>query len=217
METLGGAAAVIAIVQTAFSLASALNTYASGVQEAGDDILSLASEIDSTFGQLRDLGNLIEKNNKTHAWSEDGLKNAQKCVGDCERILKKLRQLLQKSTVSVTSDKVWSGDIDVTKFEKFLWPRYKPRLNVWRQELRSVKQDILIAYSTYMTQAGATRADRQRALHDLPRIERTRKLIQSQVQEERENLRRRPSVKSYDGFLGTQRARPKNADRKSVV
>lgn len=211
METLGGAAAVIAIVQTAFSLASALNTYASGVQEAGDDILSLASQIDSTFGQLRDLGNLIERNNKTHAWSEDGLKNAQKCVGDCERILKKLLQLLQKSTVSVTSDKVGSGDIDVTKFEKLLWPRYKPRLNVWRQELRSVKQDILIAYSTYMTQAGATRADRQRALHELPLIERTRKIIQSQVQKERENLRRRPSVKSYDAFLGAQRARPKNA------
>lgn len=226
MEPLGGAAAVIAIVQTAFSLASALNNYASGVQEAGDDILSLASEIDSTFGQLRDLGNLIEKNDKTHAWSEDGLKNAQKCVGDCEKILKKLRKLLQKSTVSVTSDEVGSGDIDVTKFEKLLWPRYKPRLDVWRQELRSVKQDILIAYSTYMTQAGATRADRQRALHDLPRIERTRKLIQSQVQEEKEILRRaksrgrmkvgtgskrRPSVKSYDAYRGTQRARPKNS------
>lgn len=187
METLGGAAAVIAIVQTAFSLASAFDNYASGVQEAGDDILSLASEIDSTFGQVRDLGNLIEKNDKTHARSEDGLKNAPKCVGDyCERILKKLRKLLHKSTVSVTSDKVGSGDIDVTKFEKFLWLRYKPRLDVRRQEFRSVKQDILIAYSTYTTKAGATRADRQRALHDLPRIARTRKPIQSQVQKERE-------------------------------
>lgn len=222
METLGGAAAVIAIVQTAFSLASALNTYASGVQEAGEDILSLASEIDSTFRQLRDLGSLIDKNDKTHAWSEDGLKNAQKCVSDCERILKKPRELLQKSTVSVTSGKVGSGDIDVTKFEKFLWPIYKPRLDVRRQELRSVKQDILIAYSTYMTQAGATRADRQQALHDLPRIERTRKIIKSQVQEDRTNLgqaklkvdtvsTRRPRVKSYVVYLGTQRARPKNA------
>lgn len=45
---------------------------------------------DSTFGQVRDLGNLIEKNDKTHARSEDGLKIASKCVGDyCERILKK--------------------------------------------------------------------------------------------------------------------------------
>lgn len=120
MEPLGGAAASIAIFQTAFSLASALNSYASSVHEAEDDILSLASEIESTFGHIRDLGDLIEKNDKTHAWSEDGLKNAQKCVRDCERILKKLRKLLQKSTASVTSEKVGSGDIDVTIFEKFV-------------------------------------------------------------------------------------------------
>lgn len=77
-----------------------------------------------------------------------------------------------------------------------------------------------------MTQAGATRADRQRALHDLPQFERAKKLIQSQVQEERGNLRqsksrrrlkvdtgptRRPSVKSYDAYQSTQRARPRNS------
>lgn len=226
METLGGAAAVIAIVQTAFSLASALNSYASDVQEAGDDILSLAHEIDSTFGQLRDLGDLIEKNDKTHAWSDYGLKNAQQCVSNSEKIVQKLRKLLQKSSASVTSDEVRSDDIDVTKFEKLLWPRYKARLEFWRQELRRVKQDILIAYSTYMTQAGATRADRQRALHDLPGFERTKKLIQRQAQEKRENLRqaksrqrlkvdtgsiRRSSVKSYNVYNGTERTRPRNS------
>lgn len=47
MEALGGAAAVIATVQTAFSF------YAADFQEPGDDILSLTNEIDSTFGQLR--------------------------------------------------------------------------------------------------------------------------------------------------------------------
>lgn len=55
---------------------------------------------------------------------------AQKFVGDCERILQKLQKPLQKSTASVASDEVGSGDIDVTKLEKFLWPTDKLRLDV---------------------------------------------------------------------------------------
>lgn len=154
MAGIGEASAVIAVVQVGFSLATALNTYIADVSDARDDISSLASDIEATFGQLRDLGKLIKKNETAKAWSEDGSRNAQKCVTDCEKTIAKLRKLLKKSTASATSDEVSRDEIDVTKLERTLWPFIKPQLEVRRRELQSIKQDIMIAYSSYMTQVG---------------------------------------------------------------
>ena len=154
MAGIGEASAIVGVLQVGLSLATALNTYISDVSDAGDDITSLVSDIEATLSQLSDLDKLIEKNETTKAWSEDGLKNAKKCVTDCEKIITKLRKLLKKSTASATSE-VNRDEIDVSKLEKALWPFIKPQLEVRRRELQSIKQDIMIAYSSYMTQIGS--------------------------------------------------------------
>ena len=154
MSGISEASAIVGVIQVGFSFATALNTYISDVSDAGDDISSLVSDIEATFGQLRDLGKLIEKSESTNAWSEDGLFNARKCVTDCEKIITKLRKLLKKSTASATSAEIKRDDIDVSKLERALWPFIKPQVEVRRRELQSIKQDIMIAYSSYMTQVG---------------------------------------------------------------
>lgn len=189
MAGIGEASAIIGLVQLGFSLATALNTYASEVKEARDDILGLSSDIESTFAQLRDLGKLIELNGMTNVWSEDGVKIAQKCVTDCQNSIAKLRELLKKSTASVTSDAVERDEIDVSKFERALWPIHKRKLEVQKQELRSIKQDILIAYASYNAKAGATELDRKRARNDLPGLQRTKVFVRMQVQAARDRSR----------------------------
>jgi len=106
MAGIGEASATLSVVLVGLSLVITLNTYLSDLSDARDDISSLVSDIEATLGQLRDLGKLIEKNESTKAWSEDGLRDAQKCVTDCEKIITKLRNLLKKSTASVTSEEV---------------------------------------------------------------------------------------------------------------
>lgn len=61
MMGIGEASAIVGILHAGFSLATALNTYISDVFDAGDDISSLVSDIEAIFGQFRDLGNLIER------------------------------------------------------------------------------------------------------------------------------------------------------------
>ncbi|MCJ1250901.1 hypothetical protein MMC30_008129 [Trapelia coarctata] len=189
MAGVGEVSAIVGIVQAGFSLAAALNTYVSEVKEAREDILELTSDIDSTFLQLRDLGKLIEQNERTKVWSEDGVKLAQKCVTDCQKVVAKLRKLLKKSTASATSDEVARDEIDVTKFERALWPIYKPELLIRKQELRSIKQDILIAYASYNAKAGATERDRKRAKNNFPRLKRTRALVRKQVKDAKNQRR----------------------------
>ncbi|ERF70116.1 hypothetical protein EPUS_00303 [Endocarpon pusillum Z07020] len=128
MAGIGEATAIIALAETGFSLARAINTYISDVSDAKDDILSLSSDIDSTFRNLRDLAHFIERNETTKVWSDDGAANARKCVRDSELVIVKMRKLLKKATASDTSPEVERDEIDVTKFQKAKWPILKPEL-----------------------------------------------------------------------------------------
>lgn len=78
----------------------------------------------------------------------------KKCVIDCEKIIIKLRKLFKKFTAFATSKKVNRDEIDVSKLERALWPFIKPQTEVRRRELQRIKQDIMIAYSSYMIQVG---------------------------------------------------------------
>jgi hypothetical protein len=219
MAGIGEASAIIGIVQVGFSLAAALNTYVSEIREAREDILELASDIDSTFLQLQDLGKLIEQNESTKAWSDGGVKLAQKCVTDCQKAVAKLRKLLKKSTASAISGEVVRDEIDVTKLERALWPVYKPELLIRKQELRSIKQDILIAYASYNAKAGATELDRKRAKDNLPLLQRTRALVRKQVKDAKDQGRQRgasgrrptgsmPRAASGPRYAGVRPSRP---------
>ncbi|KAF7504280.1 hypothetical protein GJ744_002538 [Endocarpon pusillum] len=181
MAGIGEATAIIALAETGFSLARAINTYISDVSDAKDDILSLSSEIDSTFRNLRDLAEFINMNETTKVWSDDGIENARKCVRDSELVITKMRKLLKKATASDMSPKVERDEIDITKFQKAKWPILKPELEVRRRELQIIKQDIILAYTSYNAKAAPTPADRQQAVDDLPRLERIRKLMKRQV------------------------------------
>lgn len=154
MAGIGEASAVLGVAQIGLSLAITLNTYISDIGDAKDDILSLIGDIEATSRQLGDLELLIQKNEVTHAWNENGLRNAQKCITDCEKIIAKLRSLLKKSKTSKLSGEVKREEIDIGKLQQALWPLYKPQLQVRRRELQSVKQDILIAYASYQVKAG---------------------------------------------------------------
>ncbi len=207
MAGIGEATAIIALAETGFSLARAINTYISDVSDAKDDILALSSDIDSTFRNLRDLANFIEKNETTKVWSDDGAENARKCVRDSELVIVKMRKLLKKATASDTSAEVDRDEIDITKFQKAKWPILKPELEVRRRELQIIKQDIILAYTSYNAKAAPTAADRQRAVDDLPRLERIRKLMKKQVVDAKKRRHDRPSK------VPGQKLHPQNKER----
>ena len=153
MAGVGEASAVVGIVSLGFSLAAALNTYVSGVSAAPDDVLSLSSEIEATLAHLRGLENLIKKNEVTPVWDDDGLELAKRAIKDCERIIKQLRKLLRKASWRATKDEDMEGfvknEIDLNKFERVMWPRLKPDLDLCKGELQRIKLNILIATSAY--------------------------------------------------------------------
>jgi hypothetical protein len=153
MEALGGVSAVIAVVDLGFSLAAALNTYVTQVSTASDDVSNLSSEIEATLAHLRGLGNLVKKNEETKAWDNDGLELAKLSIKDCEKIIIKLRRLLQKANWKRGDDDLGGfekNEIDLGKFERATWPRLRPDLEACKVELQRIKLNIVFVTSAYM-------------------------------------------------------------------
>ncbi|KAJ9296200.1 hypothetical protein DTO271G3_5341 [Paecilomyces variotii] len=180
MAGIGEPSAVIGVAQVGLSLASALNTYISDVSNTRDDVLSLIGDIEATSRQLADLQQLITRNETTKAWNENGLRNAQKCVTDCEKTIAKLRKLLRKSSISNSdSEPVGQG----------------------------AKQDILIAYSTYMIKTG-TSTEREKYKGDLPQLHRARELIRGQLREAKaRRVRREQELRNRSVSMNEHRRR----------
>ncbi|KAI9729216.1 MAG: hypothetical protein M1834_007008 [Cirrosporium novae-zelandiae] len=201
MAVIGEASAVLGVLQLGFSLATALSSYISDFRDAREDISALSSEIQATLYQLNDLNALIEKNEITHCWTYAGLKNAQKCVTDSEKIVENLRKLLQKST-STKTDRLEREDIDVTLFCQAKWPWLKPDLEVHKRNLMDIQIRILIAHSSYMTKAGSSPMIRRNATEGIAGLVREELIRKREL---RETKKRAQKDKRIGGSRGSTR------------
>ena len=192
MSGIGEASAVIGVVQVGFSLARTLNSYIGDYRDSRDSIVSLASELDATIIQVKELNSLVG-NSKTA--SEGSKKLAEKCIKDSDRLVKRLVELLTKARLPEDPEAIISispGDIIPSRLTKAYWPFVKPQVDVVKSELQVMKTDILIARSCIQSQSGATPADRTAGEESIVALARSRvlarKLLREAMAEEERSL-----------------------------
>lgn len=192
MSGIGEASAVIGVVQVGFSLARTLNSYIGDYRDSRDSIVSLASELDATIIQVKELNSLV-RNSKTA--SEGSKKLAEKCIKDSDRLVKRLVELLTKARLPEDPEKIISispGDIIPSRLTKAYWPFIKPQVDVVKSELQVMKTDILIARSCIQSQSGTTAADRTAGEESIVALARSRviarKLLREAMAEEKRSL-----------------------------
>ena len=155
MAGIGEASAIATFVPIGFSLATSLTTYIGDVKDAPDEIASLAVEIDATLRLVEELEVLLTSNKATGGWNDNGVAFAIKCRRDSERVISKLLKLLTKSKSSVAgTGAVSHKDIDISLFNRVLWPRFKPKVEVAKRELERTRIDILLARDLYKAKTG---------------------------------------------------------------
>lgn len=192
MSGIGEASAVIGVVQVGFSLARTLNSYIGDYRDSRDSIVSLASELDATIIQVKELNALV-RNSKTA--SEGSKKLAEKCIKDSDRLVKRLVELLTKARLPDHPEaiiRITPGDIIPSRLTKAYWPFVKPQVDVVKSELQVMKTDILIARSCIQSQSGTTAADRTAGEESIVALARSRviarKLLREAMAEEKRSL-----------------------------
>lgn len=192
MSGIGEASAVIGVVQVGFSLARTLNSYIGDYRDSRDSIISLASELDATIIQVKELNSLVG-NSKTA--SEGSKKLAEKCIKNSDRLVKRLVELLTKARLPEDPEAIINinpGDIIPSRLTKAYWPFVKPQVDVVKSELQVMKTDILIARSCIQSQSGTTAADRSAGEESIVALARSRviarKLLREAMAEEKRSF-----------------------------
>jgi hypothetical protein len=146
MEAIAGVSAVTAVVQFGFSIATAIHTYVGDYKDAPEDIASLALDIDAVTDEVEAISSLVSHDQTARDLDQANQRIAEKCVGDLNRSLTKLLQLL--SSVGISNDGPRNGVLtapDISRRMKLYWPRVKPKVEEVRRKLDSTRIQILLA------------------------------------------------------------------------
>lgn len=147
MAGIGEASAILSVAQIGISLSKTLIKYIEEVKDAPSHIKSIGNEILTTSERLKDIGELVDQNSQTKAFSEEGISSAVRSSTECRQIIKELKNVLLKSgwqDYPKDSDK---DELDTSLFSNLRWPFAKIKLEVPRAELQRIKLDLLLLFA----------------------------------------------------------------------
>lgn len=172
MAGIGEASAIIGVLQVGFSLAVTLQGYVGDYKDAREDIIGLATDIEATLIQVERLTELLKTNKQAKILDDNGVKLAEICRDDSNRIVEKLVKLLTKTGVKDQNIKT----TDIKIFSRASWLLLKPRVQVAKRELDSIRIQILLALDCIKARAAPTPAERDAANERIPGLARSRQL-----------------------------------------
>lgn len=150
MDGISVAASIIGIAEAGFQIATKLITLATQISTASDRVSSIGNDISLTSGVLRQLGELINQNQKTtddgiSIFKEDGLELTRKSAAACERIFLEVKNEAMKASKQIRESKwLGVGKMKLSNAEKAKWPFIQPSIEILRADLREAKGTLML-------------------------------------------------------------------------
>ena len=149
MDGISIAASIIGIAEAGFQIATKLITLATQISTASDRVSSIGNDISLTSGVLRQLGELMNQNQKTtdgiSIFKEDGLELKRKSAAACERIFLEVKNEAMKASKQIRESKwLTVGKIKLSNAEKAKWPFLQPSIEILRGDLREAKGTLML-------------------------------------------------------------------------
>lgn len=156
LEAVGGAGAILGIVETGFALGSALAEYIHDVGNVPKEVTSLPDKITETLGLIEEVGDLLAENQRTQAWKDAGVLRAQQNIKDCGSIIVVLQSLLQKAGIP-EGTKPTVEDLNLSLFSLATWPFYgKHKVKDARDDLDKLYGRVSVTILTYQVRTSNT-------------------------------------------------------------
>ncbi|KAL9045187.1 MAG: hypothetical protein Q9214_001739 [Letrouitia sp. 1 TL-2023] len=171
---IGEASAILTVAQLGITLSNTLITYIGEVKDAPERIQRIGNEIATTSERLKDIGELIEKNQTFYIFSDEGIRSALRCSTECEKIIVDLQAVIAKGGWRQTSSALEKDEIDISLFSSLRWPFLKTKLEVPRAELQRIKIDLSLLFSSAMALKAINPAEQSRHENYIPALTRTR-------------------------------------------
>lgn len=150
MAGIGEASAILAVAQLGFVFSTTLIAYVGEVKDAHSRINRIGNEIQTTSEQLKEIGQLVERNKQNPILNQATITSAVRCSSDCRDIIDYVKKLLCKSEWQQNSEAPEKGEIDISLFSRWMWPLLARKLEIPRVELQRIKIDLLLIFSAAM-------------------------------------------------------------------
>ena len=145
MDPLSAGSAVVGIVGVGFSLAKAIREIAKDYKDAADDLTNLARDIEKTLYLVSQLGKLVDDNQKTGIFSDDGVAELIGCLKSTEQVFDALVALLTKTGVPhEPGTKIKPEDLIISRSNRMKWLRQKSSVKDKQEELHKVRLEVTV-------------------------------------------------------------------------
>ncbi|KAL9023143.1 MAG: hypothetical protein Q9180_008369, partial [Flavoplaca navasiana] len=202
MAGIGEASAILTVATFGIGLSNSLIAYIGEVQDARLRMQRIGNEVLATFACLKDIGEIVDKNDRTKTFSDEGVQSAIRCSEECKTILIELKGVLCKVGWSQRSDGLEKEDIDTSLFSKMRWPFLKSKLEVPRADLMRIKVDLTLLITSAMVIEASSATEKARYRKDIPGLTRTKKWATAEAERARKravNRERGPRLSGQEG------------------
>ena len=142
MAEIGIVASIVQIADTGLRLSLKLYTFGEIVSTADKSIISISKDVSLTSSVLKELGDILEKDQRSRICSKNAVQTANGIVQECLGVFEEMERVLFKKLPHLASKEGEKAKRAVMVLERLKWPYLQPKLELMRCNLEKLKSTL---------------------------------------------------------------------------
>ena len=144
MAEFAAVATIIQIADIGFRLSVKLFTFAETVASADQAIISTSKDISLTSSVLKEVGEILRKDQSLHKYSANAVSTATAIVTECSEVFQAMEKILVEKVPSISSNRRDQSSRTTMALERFRWSYWQPKLQLLRSNLDRLRSTLLV-------------------------------------------------------------------------
>ena len=144
MAELAAVAAIIQIADIGFRLSIRLFSFAESVANADQAIISTSKDVSLTSSVLKEVGEVLKKDQSVRTYSANAIKTASDIVTECSEVFEAMEKVLVERFPNSSSHCRDKGSRTAMALERFKWSYWQPKLQLLTGNLDRLRSTLLV-------------------------------------------------------------------------
>ena len=144
MAEFAAVASIIQIADIGFRLSIKLFSFAESVANADQAIISTSKDVSLTSSVLKEVGEVLRKDQSVRTYSANAIKTASDIVTECSEVFKAMEKVLVEKVPNSSSNRRDKASRTTMALERFKWSYWQPKLQLLRSNLDRLRSTLLV-------------------------------------------------------------------------
>lgn len=144
MAEIGAIAAIVQVADVGVRLSTTLFTFVETVANADRVVTAISKDVSLTCAVLRELANILEKDNGPQQYSTTAVDSAVAVVNECSDAFKETEKLLIEKFPKLSLRCKNKASRTTLALERIKWPYLQPNIYLLQSNLDRLKSSLLV-------------------------------------------------------------------------